>query len=166
MSSLFKPALDRYTSVRFVAPTDEYEVEVTSVKPKQVDIKKGDRAGQKMNMLTITTRIISGNSSGKEFADKLIPIDFIINTDQEDGWNRALRFAANCLGIHAGGLEAEQHDAEFIERFGDRDWSADFAAGTVGDGWSQLTKARVIITTKSGGTTEYPRADLAGSRPF
>lgn len=164
--SIFKPTFDKYSSARFVAPADEYEIEVTSIRPRQLEIKKGDRAGQKMNMLTVNSKIISGSSSGKELVDKVISLDFIVNTDQEDGFNRVLRFAANCLGINAGGVNAEQYDAEFIQRFGDKDWSVDFESGTVGDGWSQLVKTRVIVQTKVGGTTEYPNVQLAGSRPF
>ena len=164
--SIFKANLAGYTSVRFVAPTDEYEVEVTSIKPKVVEIKKGKNAGSMMHMLNFNTKIIQTTGEDKRFADKFIPLDFIINVDQEDGWNRVLRFAANCLGIQAGGVEAEKFDEEFTTRFGNEDWSVDFETNELGNGWSGLTGARVIVSTKMGGTTEYPRADLASSRPF
>lgn len=166
MSSIFKPGLDKYTTVRFVAPADEYEVQVTSLKTKTVEIKNGKRAGEKMYVVTVNTKIIATTGGDNSLADKLIPLDFIVNVDQEDGWNRILRFAANCLGINAGGQEAEKYDAEFRERYGDRDWGIDFDTNTLGDGWTQLVNSRVIVTTAVGGTTEYQRPELKGSRPF
>jgi len=163
--SIFKPNLDRYTSARFVAPVDDYELEVTSVRPRQQEIKKGGRAGQKMNILTVNTKIVTAANSGTEYTDKLVSFDFIINAE-DDSFNRALRFAANCLGFQAGGPDAEKYDREFIERYGDADWSVDFEGGKVGAAWESLAKARVNVVTKMGGNTEYPRADIASSRPI
>jgi hypothetical protein len=164
--SIFKADFSKYTSSRFVAPADEYEVQVTSIKPKTVEIKKGDRIGQKMHMLGFNTKIVQTTNEDKTNADKFIPIDFIINVDQEDGWNRILRFAANCLGIQAGGVDADKFDEEFRERYGNEDWSVDFETNAIGNGWSGLVGSRVIVTTAVGGTVEYPRPDLKGSRPF
>lgn len=161
--SIFKPNFDSFTSKAFVLPADEWELEVAKVSFRSVDIKKGDRAGQKMYMISVANRVISTTDGDKEFANKPATFDFIINTDQPDGFNRVLRFAMVCNGIVPGTDEA---DAEFRERFGQEDWSIDVENGKLGSGWEMLKTKRYIGATKVGGNLEYPRAELGAIRPF
>lgn len=161
--SLFKPQFDNFSSKAFVLPAGEWELEVASLKLRSVDIKKGDRAGQKMYMITVSNRVIKATDGSDEMANKPFVFDIIINHDQPDGFNRALKFAMSCVGIVSGTDEA---DEEFKARFGNDDWSVDIDEGKLGDAWNALAKMRYIGVTKVGGTLEYPRAELSYSRPF
>jgi hypothetical protein len=163
MSSIFKPNFDKFSSKVFVLPPDEYEFEIGAPKLRSVDIKKGDRAGQKMHMLSVPTRVIRTVAGDTEFENKPTSFDFIINVDKEDGFNRILMFAMAANGIVPGTDEA---DAEFKERFGNEDWSVDVETATLGTGWQMLQKKRFIGNVKRGGNTVYPRAELASFRPF
>lgn len=161
--SIFKPQFDNFSSKPFVLPADEWELEVASLKLRSVDIKKGERAGQKMHMLTVSNRVIQTSAGDAELANKPFIFDIIINPDEPDGFNRALKFAMSCVGIRYGSDEA---DEEFRQRFGNDDWSVDVDSGTLGAAWTALAKSRYIGVTKIGGTLEYPRAELVSSRPF
>ncbi len=161
--SIFRPNLDNFSSKVFVLPPNEYELEIGALKLRSVDIKRGDRAGQKMHMLSVPTRVISTTSGDTEFANKPTTFDFIINVDQEDGFNRILRFAMVANGIVPG---SDAADVEFKERFGNEDWSVDVDTATLGTGWQMLQKKRFIGNVKRGGNTEYPRAELTSFRPF
>lgn len=161
--SIYKPDLDKFSSKTFVLPANEWELEVAKVVLRSVDIKKGDRAGQKMHMVSVSCRVIATTSGETEFANKPTTFDFIVNTDQEDGFTRVLKFAMACNGIVAGTDEA---DEEFRNRFGQEDWSIDTDSNVLGSGWTMLQKKRFIGNTKIGGNLEYPRAELANYRPF
>ncbi len=163
MSSIFKPNFDKFSSKVFVLPPDEYELEIGALKLRSVDIKKGDRAGQKMHMLTVPTRVIRTVAGDAEFENKPTSFDFIINVDQEDGFNRILRFAMVANGIIPG---SDAADVEFKERFGNEDWSVNVESGELGTGWQMLQKKRFIGTVVAGGNMEYPRAELKFFRPF
>lgn len=161
--SIFKPNLDSFTSKIFTLPAGEWELEVAKVALRSVDIKKGDRAGQKMYMISVSNRVIGTSDGDKELANKPAQFDFIINPDQPDGFNRVLKFAMACNGIVAGTDEA---DEEFRSRFGNEDWSVDVENGVLGTGWQMLAKKRYIGNTVIGGNLEYPRPELKNFRPF
>jgi len=163
MSSIFKPNLDAFSSKVFILPANEYEFEIGALKLRSADIKNGERAGQKMHMLSVPTRVVQTTSGDTEFANKPTTFDFIINVDQADGFNRILKFAMAANGIVPGTDEA---DAEFKTRFGGEDWSVDVETGTLGTGWQMLQKKRFVGTTKVGGNMQYPRAELSAFRPF
>jgi len=161
--SIFKPNFDNFSTRPFVLPAGEWEIEVASLKLRSVDIKNGDRAGQKMYMITVASRVITATDGDTELANKPFTFDLIINPDQEDGYTRALAFAMSCVGIRSGSAES---DREFAERFGNDDWSVDTDAGTLGTAWTALAKSRVIAVTKMGGTLDRPRADISYTRPI
>lgn len=163
MSSIFKPNLDRFQSTIFVAPKNEYEVEVVSVKYRAVDIKNGARAGQKMHIVSAGTRIIADSSGDAQYANKPLNIDFIVDGENEESFNRLLRFFMCCKGIRPGTDEA---DAEFRERFADADLSIDTDAGTLGAGYQDLLKNRVVVNVdiRTQGDKQYQ--DYKGCRPF
>ena len=156
---MFKPALDKFSSKVFILPTNDYELEIGVLKTKSVDIKKGERAGQKMYMFNVPFRIVSSADGDTEFANKLINIDFIVNTDQEDGFNRVLKLAMAANGIIPGTDDA---DNEFRTRYGNENWSVDFDSNTLGGAWLSLQKKRIIANVVIGGNTEYPRNEIKG----
>ena len=162
--SMFKPAFDKFSSKMFVLPTNDYELEIGVLKTKSVEIKKGDRAGQKMYMFNVPLRVVSTADGDTEFANKLINVDFIVNVDQDDGFNRVLKLAMAANGIVPGTDDA---DNEFRTRFGNEDWSVDFETNTLGTAWQMLQKKRIIANVAIGGNTEYPRNEIKGTpRPI
>jgi len=160
--SIFKPNLDKFSSKIFIAPANEYEVEVGVAKLRTVDIKKGDRAGQKMHIVAFPTRIVADASGDVEFKDKPLNVDFIIG-DGEDAFNRLLRFVMTCVGIMPGSDEA---DEEFRERYGDADYSVDTETGTLGTGYAALQKARVIVNVDINSQGDKQYQNFKGSRPL
>jgi len=161
--SLFKPQFDNFSTQRFNLGAGEWEIEIASLKLRSVEIKKGDRAGQKMHMITINSRVISDSNGDTTNANKPFSFDLIINPEEEGGFNNVLKLAMACVGIRSGSAEA---DAEFTSRFGNDDWSVDTDSGTLGTAWHALAKSRVIAVTKNGGNIEYPRTDLSYARPI
>jgi hypothetical protein len=161
--SLFKPQFDNFSTQRFNLGAGEWEIEIASLKLRSVEIKKGDRAGQKMHMITVNSRVISDSNGDTTNANKPFSFDLIINPDEPTGFNNVLKLAMACVGIRSGTAEA---DAEFTERFGNDDWSVDTDTGTLGSAWHALAKSRVIAVTKNGGNIEYPRTDLSYARPI
>lgn len=161
--SIFKPNLDRFSSKVFIAPANEYEVEVASVKYRAVDIKNGARAGQKMHMIDIATRIIADTSGDKEFENKPVSVSFILDPEREDSFDRLIRFVMCCKGIRPG---SEESDNEFKTRFGDLDLSVDLESGEIGSGYASLTKNRVIVNVgiRTQGDRQYQ--DYKSCRPF
>lgn len=163
MSSIFKPNLDKFSSKIFVAPANEYEVEVGSVKYRAIEIKNGARAGQKMHMVDVATRIIADTAGDKEFENKPLSISFILDADREDSFDRLLKFVMCCKGIKPG---SDESDNEFKSRFGDLDLSVDPEVGALGAGYETLQKNRVIVTVgiRTQGDKQYQ--DYKGCRPF
>lgn len=161
--SIFKPNLDRFSSKMFIAPANEYEVEIATVKYRAVDIKNGARAGQKMHMVDIATRIIADTSGDKEFEGKPLNISFILDADREDSFDRLIKFVMCCKGLKPG---SDDSDNEFKSRFGDLDLSVDTDSGTLGAGYDSLQKNRVIATVgiRTQGDKQYQ--DYKGCRPF
>jgi hypothetical protein len=161
--SIFKPNLDKFSSKVFIAPANEYEVEVASVKYRAVDIKNGARAGQKMHMIDVATRIIADTSGDKEFENKPISVSFILDPEREDSFDRLIRFVMCCKGIRPG---SEESDNEFKTRFGDLDLSVDIESGEIGAGYASLAKNRVIVNVgiRTQGDKQYQ--DYKSCRPF
>lgn len=161
--SIFKPNLDKFSSKMFIAPANEYEVEVATVKYRAVDIKNGARAGQKMHMVDIATRIIADTSGDKEFENKPLNVSFILDADREDSFDRLIKFVMCCKGIRPG---SDESDTEFKTRFGDLDLSVDPEIGSLGAGYDSLQKNRVIVTVgiRTQGDRQYQ--DYKGCRPF
>ncbi len=161
---LFKPALDKFSSKAFVLPNNDYELEIGTLKTKSVDIRNGERAGQKMHMVNVPFRVVSSADGDTEFANKLVTIDFIVNTDQEDGFNRVLKLAMAANGIIPG---SDEGDREFVSQYGNEDWSIDFDENKIGTAWAMLNKKRIIAQIVIGGKTEYPRNEIKGNpRPI
>lgn len=161
---LFTPSLDKFSSQAFKLPVDEYELQIGVIKTRTVDIKNGERAGQKMHMLSIPFKVISTTSGDTEHANRTITIDFIVNTDQEDGFNRVLKVAMAANGIIPG---TEDADREFVSRFGNEDWSVDFDENKLGTAWSMLNQKRIVSNVAIGGKAGYERNEFKGNpRPI
>ena len=164
MSSLFKPQLDKFSSQVFKLPADEYELQIGSIKPRTVPIRNGEKAGTNMYMLSFSFKVISTTNGETEYANKLITIDFIVNPDESDGFNRVLKLAMAANGIIPG---TEEGDNEFISRFGNDDWSVDFENNKIGGAWSGLAQKRVIAQVEIGGKAGYERNQFKGNpRPI
>lgn len=162
--SLFKPSLDKFSSQAFKLPTDEYELQIGVIKTRTVDIKNGEKAGQKMHMLSVPFKVIATSSGDTEHANRTITVDYIINTDQEDGFNRVLKLAMAANGIIPG---KEESDREFVTVYGNEDWSVDFESGTLGGAWASLNQKRIISQVGIGGKAGYERNELKGNpRPL
>lgn len=161
--SIFKPNLDKFSSKMFIAPANEYEVEIATVKYRAVDIKNGARAGQKMHMVDIATRIVADTSGDKEFENKPLNVSFILDAEREDSFDRLIKFVMCCKGLRPG---SDESDTEFKSRFGDLDLSVDPDTGTIGSGYETLQKNRVIVTVgiRTQGDKQYQ--DYKGCRPF
>jgi len=160
--SIFKPNLDKFSSTIFIAPPNEYEVEVASAKYRAVDIKNGKRAGEKMHIVAFGTRIIADAAGDAEFAGKLLNVDFIVG-DDEASFDRLLRFVMCCKGIRPGTAEA---DEEFRQNFGDLDLSVDTENGTIGSAYTDLVRSRLIVNVdiRTQGDKQYQ--NYRGCRPF
>lgn len=161
--SIFKPNLDKFSSKIFVAPANEYEVEVASVKYRAVDIRNGARAGQKMHMVDVSCRIISDSSGDKEYENKPVSVSFILDTDREESFDRLIKFVMCCKGIRPG---TEDADNEFKTRFGQLDLGVDLDSGELGSGYAELQKSRVIVNVgiRTQGDKQYQ--DYKGCRTF
>jgi len=160
--SIFKPNLDKFSSQMFIAPANEYEVELGVPKHRKVQIKRGERAGQDMHIVAFPTRIIADTSGDAEFANKPLNIDFIVG-DDEGSFDRLLKFVMSCKGIQTG---KEEYDEEFKERFGEEDWSVDTENGKLGDGYAGLQKARVIVVVDINAQGDRKFQNFKNSRPF
>lgn len=163
---LFNLSLDNYSSKAFILPADEYELQIGVLKTKTVDIKNGERAGQKMYMFQVPFKVIATSNGDTTHANKTVTIDYIVNTDQPDGFNRILKLAQAANGIIPGGVNADDSDNEFRTRFGNEDWSVDFEENKLGTAWQMLNQKRVIANVKIGGKTEYQRNEVASVRPI
>jgi hypothetical protein len=162
MSSIFKPNLDKFSSKIFVAPANEYEVELGVPKYRAVKINRGDRAGQDMHIISFPSRIIQDTSGDTEFANKPLNIDFIVD-ENESSFDRLLKFIMTCKGIRPG---ADESDEEFRVRFGAEDFSVNTENGELGSGYANLQKARVVVSVdiRTQGDKQYQ--NFKGSRPF
>lgn len=160
--SIFKPNLDKFSSRIFIAPANEYEVEVISAKYRAVEIKNGARAGQTMHMVGLGTRIVADASGDAEFAGKLINVDFIVGED-EASFDRLLRFVMCCKGIRPG---TEEADAEFRTNFGDLDLSIDTENGVLGSAYTDLVKSRLIVNVDIRTQGDKQHQNYKGCRPF
>lgn len=157
--SMFKPAFDKFSSKAFVLPINEYEFAIGTPKTKTVDIKNGERAGQKMYIMSFPLKVVSDTNGDTEYANKIVTVDFIINTDQDDAFNRVLKVAMAANGIVPGTDDA---DNEFRSRFGNDDWSVNFETNTLGSAWTMLNTKRFVSQMKIGGKAGYERNELAG----
>lgn len=160
--SIFKPNLDKLSTTIFIAPANEYEVEVISARYRVVDIKNGKRAGEKMHIVGFGTRIVSDASGDTQFAGKLINVDFILSED-EASFDRLLRFVMCCKGIRPG---TEEADNEFRQNFGDLDLSVDTENGTLGSAYTDLVKSRLIVNVDIRTQNDKQYQNYKGCRPF
>lgn len=138
--SIYSPNLDKFTSVFFVAPPDTYELEV--IKPNVKTVEVTDKTTQqktKKPVVSFIMRIVSADSSGEEFKDKPVTVDFWLSDDERD-WNNLLRFIAAAKGVKLGSDEA---DDQFRTIAGQMDLSVDAENGKLGAGFDSLKNARV-----------------------
>lgn len=162
--SLFKPQLDKFSSQAFKLPVDEYELQIGVIKTRSVDIKNGANAGGKMYMLVVPLKVIATTNGDTTHQNRTITIDMIVNPEQEDGFNRALKLAMAANGIIPG---KEESDREFISLYGNEDWSADFENNTLGTAWQMLNQKRFIAQIGIGGKPGYERNEIKGNpRPI
>jgi len=155
--SIFSPNLDAFSSKVFVAPKDEYEVEIASWKVAKITTKNQTT----MYIVNCNTRIISNADGDMEFANKPLQLGFMLNEGNEDDFKRLLMFAMNAKGIKPGTDEA---DAAFREQYGSLNWGIDTEALTVGDGYETLQKARVIVNVDVRASGDKQYTDYKGSR--
>lgn len=161
---MFKPSLDKFSSQAFKLPVDEYELQIGVIKTRSVDIKNGERAGSKMYMLSIPFKVIATTNGDTEHANRTITVDFIVNPEQEDGFNRVLKLAMAANGIIPG---KEESDREFITVYGNEDWSVDFEENKIGGAWLSLNQKRIIANVGIGGKAGYERNEIKGNpRPI
>jgi hypothetical protein len=163
---LFNLNLDNYSSKAFILPADEYELQIGVLKTDVKDIKNGPNAGQKMYMLKVPFKVIATSNGDTTNANKTVTIDYIVDMDRPDGFNRVLKLAQAANGIIPGGVNADDADNEFKTRFGNEDWSVDFEENKLGTAWTMLNQKRVIANVKIGGKTEYQRNEIASVRPI
>lgn len=138
--SVYAPNLDKFTSVFFVAPMDNYELEVikSSVRTVEVTDPKTQQK-EKKPILSFLLRIINGESSGTEFSDKPVNADFWLGNDDRD-WQQLLKFVGAVHGITMGTTEA---DEQLREKLAGQDLAVDAEAGTIGTAYTALVKGRV-----------------------
>lgn len=138
--SIYNINLDKYSSVYFVASPDEYELEV--IKPSMRLVEVMDKVTQlKSNkpVISYLLRIISGVSSGEEYKDKPVTVDFWMSDEQRD-WDNLIRFFSACKGIRTGNDEADNQTRSMLR---DLDFSIDSENSKLGSGFSSFTNARV-----------------------
>lgn len=160
--SIYKPDLDKFSSVRFVAPMDEYEVELGAPKLRTVQIKNGERAGQNMHIVAVPARIIANGDGDTEYANKIVSVDFILDENPES-FSRLLRFFATVNGITMG---TEGADNQFKEQFADADFSVDPESGELGAAIMSMQKGRVVVKLNVSSRGDSQFNQLGGSRPI
>jgi hypothetical protein len=116
-----------------------------------------------MYMFVVPFKVISTTNGDTTFANRTVSIDFIVNTDQEDGFNRILKLAMAANGIIPG---TEEADKDFVAAYGNEDWSVDFETNTLGTGWAMLNQKRVYAQVKRGGKEGYERNEITRVRPI
>lgn len=161
--SVFKPNLDKFSSKVFVAPKDDYEVEIAVPKLRVVPIKNGKNAGSNMVIINIPVRIARNADGDTEYQNKPMNLDFIINEGEDESFNRVIRFIMCANGIRPGSDEA---DEEFRTRFGDLDLSVDVEAGTLGAGYATLQKKFVVVTVDVTSRGDQLFQKYLGARPL
>jgi hypothetical protein len=136
---VFKPNLDSYSSAYFVAPPDEYELEIIKFSFRTRTYKDKNDVEQTRPIVSVTFRIVSGATSGTDYADKPVTHDFWLSEDERD-WNNLLRFISAAKGIRPGTAEADRQLRDAISSL---DFSIDVEEGQLGSGYASLVGARV-----------------------
>lgn len=138
--SIFSPNLDKFTAVRFVAPIDTYELEVISlsVNTREVTDKETQQKSIKP-IVNVTFRIENGESTKTEYRGKAVTNQFWLGED-DDSWNRLLRFVGAAKGIKFGD---EAGDEAFKQMMATADLSVNSETKQLGAAFESLKKARV-----------------------
>lgn len=131
--SIFKPNLDTYSSAFFVAPIDDYELELMKISVAKRSIQNVDVVVPRFSF-----RIVSGDMTGTEFANK--PVNWEPWLKEEKDFDQILQFGMAAFGIKPG---TKQADEEFKMRYGSLDWSIDADSNILGEVYEKMLKARV-----------------------
>jgi hypothetical protein len=131
--SIFKPNLDKYASTYFVAPIDDYELEVVKVSLSNRKAKEVETP-----VIKVLFRIINAETSGNEYADKPVSQDFWLKT--ADDFQGVLRLAQAAMGFEVG---TEAGDEAFKAAAADLDFSVDPDSLVLGTAYEKLVKTRV-----------------------
>lgn len=140
---IYSPNLDKFSSVYFIAPRDEYELEVIKMSVRTVEVTdKKTQTKTKKPVVGCLLRIVSGTETGNEYSDKPVSADFWLSEDERD-WNKLLRFVAACKGFKGG---TDEGDEAFRNAIAGLDLSVDPENNKLGSGYEGLVKSRVRCT--------------------
>lgn len=138
---VFTPNLDKFKSTFFIAPIDDYELEVIKVGGRTITYDDKDNPGKKITkpVFDVLFGIVNGQQTGTEYKGKPVSINFFVDVEKDDALNAPLALMQACMGIES----SDTGDREFAQKIAGWDVGIDAETGTLGADWQKMVKTRV-----------------------